>query len=97
QLHGFGDRDELDADIVLGGGPDEPQPAVARLADRLEEADLSVCRAWSERCSGLEGTTNVQGHAAALFGLPFAHVEMSADTRERPESVAEVLATLARE
>jgi hypothetical protein len=95
QLHGFGDRDDLDDDIVLGGGPDHPQPAVWELAERLESAGLSVCRAWEQRCRGLEGTTNVQGHAADLLGLVFAHVEMSADTRARPEAVAGVLATLA--
>jgi hypothetical protein len=94
QLHGFGERDDLDDDVVLGGGPDEPAPAVRDLADRLEEADLSVCRAWSRRCRGLEGTTNVQGRAASLLGLPFAHVEMSADLRKRPEDVAAALATL---
>jgi hypothetical protein len=36
----------------------------------------------------------VQGHAASLFGLPFAHVEMSADVRKRPGDVAAALATL---
>ena len=94
QLHGF-HRDDLDEDIVLGGGPSDPDPAVRELADRLEEAELSVCRAWADRCSGLEGTTNVQGQAAARHGLAFAHVEMSATTRMRPERVARVLAALA--
>lgn len=94
QLHGFGERDDLDDDVVLG--PEEVQAPVRELADRLEEADLSVCRAWTRRCRGLEGTTNVQGHAAALFDLPFAHVEMSADLRKRPEAVAPALAELAR-
>jgi hypothetical protein len=93
QLHGFGDRDDLDEDVVLG--PSDPQPALRELADRLEEADLSVCRSWAQRCRGLEGTTNVQGRAAAQDGLVFAHVEMSADTRKEPESVARALATLA--
>lgn len=95
QLHGFGERYDLDEDIVLGGGPDDPAPAVRELADRLEEADVSVCRAWSQRCPGLEGTTNVQGRAAARDGLAFAHVEMSAPLRKQPEAVAPVLATLA--
>jgi hypothetical protein len=95
QLHGFGERDDLDADIVLGGGPGDPAPQVAALADRLESAGLDVCRAWTQRCSELEGRTNVQGIAAAQAGLPFAHVEMSADIRSDPEEVAPVLATLA--
>lgn len=94
QLHGFGARDDLDADIVLGGGPGDPAPQVAALADRLESAGLDVCRAWTQRCSELEGRTNVQGIAAAQAGLPFAHVEMSAEIRSDPEKVAPVLATL---
>jgi hypothetical protein len=93
QLHGFGDRDDLDEDVVLG--PADPHPAVRELADRLEEADLSVCRSWAQHCRELEGTTNVQGRAAARDGLAFAHVEMSANTRMQPESVARALATLA--
>jgi hypothetical protein len=96
QLHGFGDRDSLDEDIVLGGGPNDPQPAVRELAGELEGAGLSVCRAWEQRCHGLEGRTNVQGQAADLFGLAFAHVEMSAATREQPEAVAGALAALAK-
>lgn len=94
QLHGFADRDDLDADVVLGGGPDDPAPPVRTLADRIEGAGLTVCRAWEGRCSELEGRTNVQGRAAALFGLPFAHVEMNVATRSHPEKVAPALATL---
>jgi hypothetical protein len=96
QLHGFGERDDLDAEVVLGGGPDAPAPPVYALADQLENAGVEVCRAWAGRCSELEGRTNVQGRAAARAGLPFAHVEMSASTRSRPEAVAPVLATLGR-
>jgi len=96
QLHGFGERDDLDADIVLGGGPDDPAPPVRVLADRLEESGVEVCRAWAGSCSELEGRTNVQGRAAALFGLPFAHVEMSKSIRSNPGKVAPVLATLGR-
>jgi hypothetical protein len=96
QLHGFGERDDFDADVVLGGGPGDPAPPVQALADRLEKAGLVVCRAWAGRCSELEGRTNVQGQAAARDGLAFAHVEMSASTRSRPDVVAPVLATLGR-
>ncbi|WP_324243752.1 hypothetical protein [Pseudonocardia sp.] len=92
QLHGFAERADLDADVVLGGGPDDPAPPVVELADRLEAAGLQVCRAWAQRCSRLEGRTNVQGRAAARDGLPFAHVEMSAPVRRRPDRVAPVLA-----
>lgn len=94
QLHGFADRDDLDADVVLGGGPEDPEPPVRALADRIEGTGLTVCRAWEGRCSELEGRTNVQGQAAALFGLPFAHVEMDSSTRSHPEKVAPALATL---
>jgi hypothetical protein len=95
QLHGFAERAERDEDVVLSAGPVAPGPAVRDLADRLEEAGVTVCRAWSRRCHGLEGTTNVQAEAAARAGLPFAHVELSPSMRRRPSSVAEALATLA--
>jgi hypothetical protein len=96
QLHGFGDRAELDADVVLGGGPDDPAPAVRELADQLRAADVEVCRAWAERCSRLEGRTNVQGRAVAAAGLPFAHVELSAQMRQRPQETARALAGFGR-
>jgi hypothetical protein len=95
QLHGFGERDDFDADVVLGGGPEDPAPSVRALADRIEAAGLSVCRAWAGRCSELEGRKNVQGRAAARAGLPFAHVELSASVRARPQEVAPALAALA--
>jgi hypothetical protein len=95
QLHGFGERDDFDADVVLGGGPEDPAPSVRALADRIEAAGLSVCRAWAGRGSELEGRRNVQGRAAARAGLPFAHVEMSVSVRARPQEVAPALATLA--
>ena len=95
QLHGFGERDELDDDVVISSGPADPEPAVRAVADLLEDSGMSVCRAWSRRCHGLEGTTNVQAAEAARAGLPFAHVEMSASIRRRPAAVAEALATLA--
>lgn len=96
QLHGFGDRAELDADVVLGGGPGDPAPAVRDLADQLRAADVEVCRAWAERCSGLEGRTNVQGRAVTAAGLPFAHVELSAQMRQRPQETARALAGFGR-
>jgi hypothetical protein len=95
QLHGFADRAELAEDVVLSSGPVDPRPSVRDLADRLEEAGVAVCRAWSGSCHGLEGTTNVQAAAAAQAGLPFAHVELSASIRRRPAVVAAALASLA--
>ncbi|GAA1246988.1 hypothetical protein GCM10009609_08160 [Pseudonocardia aurantiaca] len=94
QLHGFGERDELDDDVVISSGPADPEPVVRAVADRLEESGLSVCRAWARRCHGLEGTTNVQAAAADRAGLPFAHVEMSAWVRRSPDALAGALAAL---
>lgn len=96
QLHGFGDRDDLDDDVVLSSGTDDPHPAIRDLAERLTDADVDVCKAWSRRCKGLEGTTNVQARAAADTGGAFAHVELSESVRRDPAEVARVLATFAR-
>jgi hypothetical protein len=94
QLHGFGARADIAEDVVLASGPADPEPPVRALADRLEEHGVSVCRAWSRRCPGLEGVTNVQAAAAARAGLPFAHVEMSARIRRSPDALAGALAAL---
>jgi hypothetical protein len=92
QLHGFADRADLPEDVVLSSGPVDPRPPVRELADRLETAGVTVCRAWTGRSHGLEGTRNVQAAAAARAGLPFAHVELSVALRRRPGVVAAALA-----
>jgi hypothetical protein len=81
QLHGYADLNLPDANVVVSTGSGEPNPLASRIADELRDADLSTCRAWARRCGRLEGTTNVQGHAAAEYGATFVHVEMSNSVR----------------
>jgi hypothetical protein len=95
QLHGYHDQNAPDRDIVISSGATNAGDQVRRAADGLAAAGFAVCRAWDEPCQGLEGTTNVQGKAAAQDGTVFLHVEMSRTVREdgqRRAAVATVLA-----
>jgi hypothetical protein len=82
QLHGFADDSLPDADVVISPGAGDVGDAVGRLADRIDDADLDVCRSWRSDCAGLEGTSNEQGRDAAERGTVFAHVELSREVRE---------------
>jgi hypothetical protein len=95
QLHGFHDQNLPSTDVVLSSGATVAGDAARRAADRLTADGFAVCRAWEERCKGLEGTTNVQGKAAASGGTMFLHVEMSRTLRESPERRAAVVRALA--
>ncbi|MEU7041660.1 hypothetical protein AB0A77_11455 [Streptomyces varsoviensis] len=76
QVHGFADDSSPGHDVVLSPGPDAADPApTRRAAKRLSTAGFAVCRAWSQQCGRLEGTTNVQAQSAADHGVPFLHVE----------------------
>jgi hypothetical protein len=94
QLHGFHDQNLPSTDIVLSSGATLAGDAARRAADRLTADGLAVCRAWEERCKGLEGTTNVQGRMAAAEGTVFLHVEMSRTVRESPDRRADVVRAL---
>ncbi|MDT8911991.1 hypothetical protein [Amycolatopsis sp. PS_44_ISF1] len=95
QLHGFHDQNQPDTDIVLSSGATPAGGAARRAAQRLTAAGFAVCVGWEDRCEGLEGTTNVQGKAAATDSTAFLHVEMSRTIRESPERRAEVVRALA--
>jgi hypothetical protein len=95
QLHGFHDQNLPSTDVVLSSGATVAGDAARRAADRLTADGLAVCRAWEERCKGLEGTTNVQGRMASGDGTVFLHVEMSRTVRESPERRANVVRALA--
>jgi hypothetical protein len=82
QLHGFDDQNMPDVDVVLSSGATVAGDPAQRAADRLDAGGFSVCRAWAASCGALEGTTNVQGKAAAADGTVFLHVEMSRTVRE---------------
>jgi len=61
--------------------------------------EVTVCRAWARACGRLEGTTNVQGRAAAERGSVFVHVELSNSVRAdaaRRAVVVEALAAAAQ-
>ncbi len=94
QLHGFHDQNLPSTDIVLSPGATVAGDAARRAADRLTADGFAVCRAWEERCKGLEGTTNVQGKMAASDDTVFLHVEMSRTVRESPERRADVVRAL---
>jgi hypothetical protein len=94
QLHGFHDQNLPSTDVVLSSGASLAGDAARRAATRLTADGFAVCRAWEERCKGLEGTTNVQGKLAASDGTMFLHVEMSRTVRESPERRADVVRAL---
>ncbi|MEV0259985.1 hypothetical protein AB0I49_01380 [Streptomyces sp. NPDC050617] len=87
QVHGFADDSSPDHDIVLSPGPDEAATGPARrAAKKLSAAGFAVCRAWSQDCGRLEGTTNVQAQTAADHGVPFLHDENSRELRDSATS-----------
>jgi hypothetical protein len=95
QVHGFADLNLPDADSVVSTGSDTPNPLATRIADDLDARGITACRAWGTACGRLEGTTNVQGHAAAEQGSVFVHVELSNRLRAdagRRATVVEALA-----
>lgn len=94
QLHGFDDQNLASTDIVLSSGAAAAGGAAHRAADRLTAAGFAVCRAWADRCTGLEGATNVQGKAAAENDTGFLHVEMSRTVRDSPQHREQVVGAL---
>jgi hypothetical protein len=95
QLHGFDDRSMPGKDFVLSPGATVAGAPAKRAADNLGAAGFVVCRAWTEPCKELEGTTNVQGKAAVAEGTMFLHVEMSRTVREDERRRAAVIRALA--
>ncbi|MFI5614415.1 hypothetical protein [Amycolatopsis sp. NPDC051903] len=94
QLHGFHNENLPSTDIVLSSGAATAGGAAHRAADRLTAAGFAVCRAWADRCTGLEGSTNVQGKAAAEDDTAFLHVEMSRTVRDSPQHREQVVGAL---
>jgi hypothetical protein len=81
QVHGFADASAPGVDVVLSPGPTTAGVPITRMADSLAGQDLPVVRAWQTPMPNLDGTTNIQGRAAALAGAVFVHVELSASAR----------------
>jgi len=85
QLHGFDDRSLPDTDVVVSSGATPHTPVHERIADRLADGGLVVCRVWAQPCGNLEGKRNVQGTATEGLGGVFAHIESASEVRSRPE------------
>jgi hypothetical protein len=96
QLHGFHDDNLPDTDVVISPGAGDAGEDVRRIADRLDDADFRVCRAWRRDCGRLEGKTNEQGRDAARRGTPFAHVEISRGVRDDRDTWTRLVRALAR-
>jgi hypothetical protein len=96
QLHGFADLNLPDHDIAVSTGAGVSNPLAVRVAEGLASEGFDECRAWAEKCGRLEGTTNVQGKAAAAMGAEFVHVELSNTVRMDDGHRADLVAALAR-
>jgi hypothetical protein len=95
QLHGFHDDNLPDTDVVVSPGAADAGDAVRRVAERIDDEDLRVCRSWREDCGRLEGTTNVQGRDAAERGTVFAHLEISRTVRDDRDAWSRLVRALA--
>ncbi len=94
QLHGFADASAPGFDVVLSPGRTTVGLPILRTADSLSAHGLVVARVWETPVPALDGTTNIQGHAAAAVGAIFVHVEVSATARAdatRREQVIDAL------
>ena len=95
QWHGFAESSLPGADFVVSTGAAPHSDLPVRIAEGLTGAGYRVCRAWSSPCRGLEGTTNVQGTAAAEFGSPFVHLESAWPVRRDATHRQAVVAAVA--
>jgi hypothetical protein len=77
QLHGFAQRSLPGADAVVSTGSAAHNDRAVRVARELKGQNLIACRAWVSRCTGLEGTTNVQGMTAGDNDAEFVHLELT--------------------
>ena len=95
QLHGFGDREGGDLDVILSRGePSGSGPVVARLAARLTAAFSVRVARFPEDTLDLGATTNEQGKLARAVGAEFVHVETSRAFRQRLEDNAALASAL---
>jgi hypothetical protein len=95
QLHGFDDASLPARDVVVSTSTGQAGEVAEDTALRLERAGLAVCPAWREECGRLEGTRNAQGRAAAQFGSPYLHVEVSRTVRDDADRRAAVVEAIA--
>lgn len=90
QPHGFAD-DPLFGDLVVSAGVATPTPLIFRVAESLNASAFAVCVYDGDHCTGLGGTTNVQGASTRRAGAHFVHMEMSRSVRDSPEARARVV------
>lgn len=93
QLHGFADRDDVDA--VLSSGAAATGPLLDAVHARLRAAGERVGTGEDPRWADLLGRRNVQGLAAAECATEFVHLELSRSVRRnavRRDAVADALA-----
>jgi hypothetical protein len=95
QIHGFADASAAGFDVVLSPGATTAGGPIERAADSLTAHGLEVARTWQTPVPALDGTTNIQGQAAAAAGAVFLHVELSATTRGETSRRAAVVDALA--
>lgn len=96
QLHGFADDSLPDADVVISPGVGDAGHSVRRLAERIDDEDLDLCRSWQSDCNGLEGTRNEQGRDAAERGTVFVHVELSRSVRDDRDAWSRLVRAIRR-
>lgn len=96
QWHGFAESSLPGSDFVVSTGAAPHTDLPVRIATELAGAGYRVCQAWSTRCQGLEGNTNVQGAAAAKFGSTFVHLETGWSMRQDPAHRQAVVDAVAR-
>lgn len=85
QLHGFADATLPGADVAVATGRDTAGRTASRIGATLAADGFTVCLAWEHSCGRLEGTTNVQGQAAADNSTVFVHLEVSWTVRSDEE------------
>jgi hypothetical protein len=95
QLHGFEDSSLPGIGVVVSGGSTPHTPLHERIADQIKADGTVVCRAWDHSCGHLEGTTNVQGQAAASIGSVFVHIESDNEIRTQPAQRDRLVTALA--
>jgi hypothetical protein len=84
QVHGFADDTAPDTEVIVSTGAAPTTGAARDVATALRRAGLVTCRAWTQPCGPLEGTTNDQGRAAQDLDAPFIHVELASSLRRDP-------------
>jgi hypothetical protein len=95
QLHGFADKSLPDEDAVISNGQKRPSAPLWRVARSLADAGFDTCRAWSQACGQLEGTTNTQAEEARRRRSVFIHLEITWAVRRDAERRAALVEALA--